>query len=417
MKNINFKKGAASFYIVAFSTLILLIIATSFAAIIISELTRTSNDDLAQSAYDSAMAGIEDAKTAFLLYRQCEDEGNDSAVCKRISRFIAESNQGENNNESCYMVGKILGKLSENGAGGEVVIKETREGGNNMSQAYTCVKLKTELTSIDGNLTSSAPLWAVELNQENFPDINEVRAINIYWSKEKDKQAVAAEEKEKGVVFPTLAERVLNQQPIIVFAMAQMGEGSSFDDFEKTAGEQTNRGTVFLIPVKDGQGQGKIGAEKILKSNDKTKENTPQLVTCDEDGCGVTIEIPELVNEYEYDRTSMILAFALPYGGPSTALSFEACKESKDCSDKISSPDGNTASDSLLTFDGVQIEIDSTGKANDLYRRVVTRLNPGAEKLNMMGPLQLSSGNSGKNALEKNLTAICEMNFEVKNCE
>ena len=57
------KKGAASFYVVAFSTLILMIIATSFAAIIISEVTRTSNDDLAQSAYDSAMAGVEDAKT------------------------------------------------------------------------------------------------------------------------------------------------------------------------------------------------------------------------------------------------------------------------------------------------------------------------------------------------------------------
>ena len=66
-----FKKGAASFYIVAFSTLILMIIATSFAAIIISEITRTTNDDLSQSAYDSAMAGVEDAKLAFYNYQNC----------------------------------------------------------------------------------------------------------------------------------------------------------------------------------------------------------------------------------------------------------------------------------------------------------------------------------------------------------
>ena len=56
MNKPKFKKGAASFYIVAFSTLILLIVATSFAAVIISEITRTSNDDLSQSAYDSSMA-------------------------------------------------------------------------------------------------------------------------------------------------------------------------------------------------------------------------------------------------------------------------------------------------------------------------------------------------------------------------
>ena len=65
----KFRKGAASFYIVAISTLILLIVAMSFAAVIIYEVTRTSNDDLSQSAYDSALAGVEDAKLAFYNYR------------------------------------------------------------------------------------------------------------------------------------------------------------------------------------------------------------------------------------------------------------------------------------------------------------------------------------------------------------
>ena len=69
----KFRKGATSFYIVAFSTLILLIVATSFAAIIISEIERTSNDDLSQSAYDSALAGVEDAKLAFYNYQKCAD--------------------------------------------------------------------------------------------------------------------------------------------------------------------------------------------------------------------------------------------------------------------------------------------------------------------------------------------------------
>ena len=345
MKNINFKKGAASFYIVAFSTLILLIIATSFAAIIISELTRTSNDDLAQSAYDSAMAGIEDAKTAFLLYQQqCEDE--ESSACKGINGFIEQGNNESNSEESCYMVGRILGKLPVDKAGKEVVIREYKDRENNMAQAYTCVKLKTKLTSIDGNLTSSAPLWAIELNQENLSDIESVQAINIYWSKEKkDDGSVEASIEGEGanVKFPGLMEKVQNKQPIITFAMAQMGNNSSFDDFEKTAEEGTNRGTVFLVPV-DNRQNNNIEADILIKSTDKTKENQPQLVKCNEEGCGVTVGIPKLVGDTS--RTSMILAFALPYGGPNTALSFEACKYSNDCSSKISSPDDNTAPDS-----------------------------------------------------------------------
>ncbi len=71
----SFKKGAASFYMVAFSTLILVIIVASFAAIIISAVIRASNDDLSQSAYDSALAGIEDAKLAYYNYRACIEQG------------------------------------------------------------------------------------------------------------------------------------------------------------------------------------------------------------------------------------------------------------------------------------------------------------------------------------------------------
>lgn len=84
----QFKKGAASFYIVAFSTLILLIVATSFATIIISELNRTLNEDLSQSAYDSAMAGVEDAKLAYYSYQNCVANEGGSSDCNTIKSII-----------------------------------------------------------------------------------------------------------------------------------------------------------------------------------------------------------------------------------------------------------------------------------------------------------------------------------------
>ncbi|MBQ1298322.1 hypothetical protein IIY24_00585, partial [Candidatus Saccharibacteria bacterium] len=152
----KFKKGAASFYIVAFSTLILLIVATSFATIIISEISRTTNNDLSQSAYDSALAGVEDAKIAFYNYKKClASEGdlsgnqgvNDGEVvdCEAIAYYM--------NNPVCGMVGRILGRT--NSINDEVVIRESSDVDNNMQQAYTCVKIKTKLDNIEATLSST----------------------------------------------------------------------------------------------------------------------------------------------------------------------------------------------------------------------------------------------------------------------
>ena len=104
MGQMKFKKGAASFYVVAFSTLILLIIAASFTALVIAQITRSSNADLAQSAYDSALAGVEDAKLAFYNYQKClaqhetEAEGidnNPEVTCGEIIYAMEHSDELE----------------------------------------------------------------------------------------------------------------------------------------------------------------------------------------------------------------------------------------------------------------------------------------------------------------------------------
>ena len=118
----KFRKGAASFYIVAISTLILVIIAASFAAVIISEVTRTSNDDLAQSAYDSALAGIEDAKLAYYNYQSCKNEVKYIASglsCEQIIDWV------ENDRGDCDMIADILGR---NKTDSGVLIQEDENG-------------------------------------------------------------------------------------------------------------------------------------------------------------------------------------------------------------------------------------------------------------------------------------------------
>ena len=152
-RNKKFRKGAASFYIVAFSTLILMIVAASFAAVIISEVTRTSNDDLSQSAYDSALAGVEDAKLAYYSYENCRGENgafpaaaepNDDEIitCAELVWYME--------NPDCNMVGNMLGRT-----GGVVAVEEVNTGSNNMQQYYTCVEVRDSLKDYRGTLSAS----------------------------------------------------------------------------------------------------------------------------------------------------------------------------------------------------------------------------------------------------------------------
>ena len=67
MKLQNFresKKGVASLYAVVFATILFGVITLSFVRIILSEARQSDDDELSQSAYDSALAGVEDAKRA-----------------------------------------------------------------------------------------------------------------------------------------------------------------------------------------------------------------------------------------------------------------------------------------------------------------------------------------------------------------
>ena len=75
-KQIETKRGAAAIYVVVFTATLLSIIALSFVRLMITELGRTSNYSLSQSAYNSALAGIEDAKIVLLRYQNCVNNPN-----------------------------------------------------------------------------------------------------------------------------------------------------------------------------------------------------------------------------------------------------------------------------------------------------------------------------------------------------
>lgn len=450
------KEGAASFYIVAFSTLILVIIAASFAAVIISEITRTSNDDLAQSAYDSALAGVEDAKLAFYNYRNCKNSGatateldnNGDLSCGEIIWLFEES-------DDCDMVGRVLGRYgSESGstvnAGGEVLIQESSSAGNNMQQAYTCVKVETEVGDYRSNLSSSNQIKVIKANFADGISASDIDRIKISWYSDSDGTNYRYKNFQSNkVVFPSLTMGSA-APPTISVAMIQTAEMFNLTDFETTnKDDQTDRGMVYLVPAGAATSSGdeeirnkliseygdetvegnnyisaynginnSISTKGFLKSNNKKTKNLPYAVYCPENSgaefaCEATIKLPQPVGGNRNDDTFVFIV-SLPYSKPDTSFALQFLCGRNDCGTQtVIAEDGTVTEEptNIANLDGVQISVDSTGRANDLFRRVEVRLEGAdASSLSVLGPIELL-GDSDKVLLDKDYAVTTEYNF------
>ena len=439
-KKLNFKKGAASFYIVAFSTLILIIVAVSFIGIIVSEIARTSNDDLSQSAYDSALAGVEDAKLAFYNYQKCIEE-NPSLADTDGEAPDDESELSCGNivylmkNNDCDMVAKILGRKINEDEDGEkrgVLIQEESEGGNNMQQMYTCVTMKTDLSDYRATLSASDPVKVIPAKFDAVAADN-IQSVTISWFSENNASMMPGGEDSlkysdlnSNGIFDGSNEVV----PTIALGMVQTGNDFSLSDFDVTKGEQTDRGMIYLVPTndkpnRDDDGKYKVTEDNVvpvdglLKSNDKRTKKLPYVVSCgggegQEFICSATVELPKPIGGTRNNDTFMFIV-ALPYG-PSTdfALEFECGEDESACTETVVNEDGtSTEKQTKPKLKDVQVSIDSTGRANDLYRRVEVRLSPAnaANPYALYG-IQLLGGSEDGNLLEKNLAPTIEHNFK-----
>ncbi len=431
----KFKKGAASFYIVAFSTLILMIVAISFAAVIISEVERTSNDDLSQSAYDSAIAGIEDAKLAYYNYLNCKvNESNDASNnaendtgeinCNTILGLMDE-NDDKSIEEECGMVWAMLGRNDD--VAGNVVETNT---GNNMQQAITCLIIRSNLSDYIGSLSSSRMMDVIKPkfgDKDTVIDSNEIGRIVLRWYSKDDVSRSGLKWSESGLKFPAVSERVI-APPVISFTMLQTGQEFTMDSFNDvdTYNNKTNRGMVYLMPTKSNRTDPMtiIPKETLVKSNAKTggdNQNEPVAIECDENGeyvCSATIVLPQPVGDSKRNNDTFEIIVGIPYGQPATDFMLEFyCGENGDAPCGQSRPNTESTSESerssLATLDGVQLEIDSTGRANDLYRRVITRLkNVDDFALSIMGPLELiGRPDDNSYSLEKDMSVTKEYNF------
>lgn len=385
------KSGAASFYIIIFTTILFGIITLSFIRIILSESSQTSNNDLSQSAYDSALAGIEDAKIAILDYHKCISKGysKDSTAstsgsyqslsgeqCTKYISIIQEAIE----KQDCDTTLKALKRHSESEDRKEVLIQETQNdhgqgtsASTDLQQAYTCVKIREELPDYRSILDSENRTRIVPIRTKDHNSINRVKFswyssvnVNAHKTKTSGDQQFHPSPSDDPYAPPVVAFQLL--QTNSAFGLHEL----SATNVEPSGSQGVNRSTIFLRPqpqLKDNPTDNIIKKKALLDGADKSL-NEPINVECSKPTdsreflCSASIELPRpaQLNNLRND-SSFFVRVSLPYGTPATDFSIE-----------LEGTDAATNQPTPVNFYGVQTAIDSTGRANDLYRRVESRV-------------------------------------------
>ncbi len=335
------KKGGASIYVTIFVALIISVVTLSFARLAVSELSKAGDTDLNQSAYDSALAGIEDAKIAI---SGCIKEGKTLNECKMISA----------NDDDCNLFLKQTKYIQRTETNGAVFIEEkNNKTGSKTTQAYTCVTMKNDLPDYLGQLNPDYRVRVIPLKTK--ADLKYIDNIVLSWYENSDAKCPSGNcdgsfgNKENAPVPPVLS-----------FSIIQAGENFNREDLNNT--NYRRFGSTVLYP------NGNIGTnvamdtipEGDLKSAvEKGGTNAPRKINChstDAYACSVRIKLPADVSRY---NNTTFVVIAMPYDNTSTSF-------------KVAMNDGNA---SVIDFHDAQIAVDSTGRANDIYRRVEARVD------------------------------------------
>ncbi len=443
------KKGATSLITTMFFTLLAGILVLSFVSIMLTNINESTNYNLSQSAYDAALAGVEDAKIALLLYGDCISRGDlNSARCKKVVESlstVAGHVDGEGHaidydpEDDCDIVRRALGRAEgENetpirtdnttyGTSGDNRIDST------FDMAYTCVKVTSKVPDYLGTISKDSDMKVIPLRTESaikdpsqdpnagYSPINRIR---IEWFSNKNFSDIidngmanlyagSGSPISSSIQFTTNKTRStsitsgLNKfqsssylPPTLSVGLIQAGKTFRLSSFNVNSGTSTNRGRMILRAV-----GGRTDTPTLIQntategfaasamagstnytsrfSSNYNADNSPRDVKCytkDTIGdhayaCSVEIDLPQAVgydshNNLVSTRPSDILRYltlSAPYSRPDIAFSVTmfACTN-------LDPAHRDTCE--TVDFVGVQSRVDSTGRANDLFRRIEARV-------------------------------------------
>ncbi len=363
--NKNFKKGGVSMFIVIVVGVLVSIMSASFLRLMFRDQEQASKLDLSQSAYDSAQAGVEDAKRFLRIFRSaCGSSGTGSFEgvtynCNAMRSAIQ--------NESCY----TLATAGIGNANGETIIQTNSGSGGassrdaDLNQAYTCVKIRMNTADFLGRTNDGAPSV---ISLKGTTTFNRVR---IRWHSRENMtngNNITLDSLSNPSARPNInAQNWRNQnRPAILKAQFYgyiPGSGGSSSNMDTPYPDDGNGASEMLFyPTNSTSAlSSNVSNMPTVRRNESSSQATTDytFTKCSDRmdansntyACETTVNIGRNVN-------------------PSDVLYLRLTPLMNDSNFKVELLNGDT----IVDFAGVQPTVDSTGRANTQLRRVESRI-------------------------------------------
>ncbi len=358
-RNQSRQRGAVSIFIVIFTALLLTVVTVSFIRIMLRDQSQSTSAELSQSALDSTYAGIEDAKRALVRYNErcgtnpgdteCVNMRNAMTTCGSIQHILHHAEDQD------AIEAEVMVQSDGGGAGGDSAL----------DQAYTCVKIALETPDYLGRTDSADKVNVIPLETagQSFSRVQ----INWFTAEDAGDDTNPFDYTEYASPnHPLPSSSALGRPPIMEVQLVQHGQTFVLGDFDfsETAASpagSSNTNTLFLYP-----NQNRASSPEIRFATDGARRAStgPTEVMCTTDkgsnyACTADIILPEPIGGLTAD--------GLRAGG-----SLRVVPRYNKTTYQVILHNGDPANP--VRFSGVQPEVDVTGRANDLFRRVKARI-------------------------------------------
>jgi len=349
------QKGAVSLFLVIFAALLIVTVTVAFIRTMIQGQQQATANDLSKSALDSAQAGVEDAKRAILAYHaECSGSGGGETCAKQKATLVGQE---------CNTIQKlgIAGGTNDD----EVMVGQNEATDAALQQAYTCVKVTLNTDDYVGTLKPG------ESRLIPLKSTGPFDRVSIEWYSVGDLQGAQTATQPDGskkvyldtnLTLPKAADWREDRPSLIRAQLLQFGNKFKLTDFDTKDVKNADTATLFLMPSIIGSPQNTVGF------TDDYASGALQPVACDENfstvsvdsayACKAIAKLPLAVGSSDKNDRTAYLRIQAPYNTQTTF--------------RITMQNGN--SKDPVKFDGVQPIVDSTGRANDLFRRVMSRV-------------------------------------------
>lgn len=345
------QKGSVSLFLVIFAALLIVTMTTAFIRTMIQDQKQASAADLSRSALDSANAGVEDAKRAIVAYyeNKCNENPTDTRCAQLNNLNNSLSTDGWTTTCTQATIDTGVATLTN----GEVPV-QTSTSGNDLNQAYTCVKVQLEPESLQDKLTPNTSKF-IKLQSKNDEPFDRVR---IEWYMSRDGSSVTPRPLASATSFPTPSEWSSTTPAVVKAQLLQYGEDDGFrlSDFDDNPDDTTdtvaNNSTMYLIPTDSSTDRNFVYS--FATADRRTPNGVLQPITCSPNfnfvyACQAVLRLPAVSG-----KRIAYLNLTQIYNTPTTV--------------RVTMLKDGT--DDPARFSGVQAAVDSTGRSNDLFKRI-----------------------------------------------